>query len=81
MRKGVVVIRPTQATIRQQSQICLALSHNGFSVEPRTRFDSLLMVAFERDDDEPDVEEAALYELFESLDDFETGNLEIKVLA
>jgi hypothetical protein len=81
MRKGVVIIRPPEGTVRQQSQICLALSHNGFSVAPRTRFDNLLVVAFERDDDAPDVEEAALHELFKSLEDFETSNLEIKVLA
>lgn len=81
MRKGVVILRPPEATVRQQSQLCLALSHNGFSVEPRTRFDELLMVAFERDDGAPDVDAEQIKRLFEKLDDFETSNLEVKVLG
>lgn len=81
MRKGVVILRPPEGTVRQQSKVCLALSHNGFTVDPRTRFDNLLLVAFERDEGAPDVEPADLMRLFEQLDDFETSNVEFKVLG
>ncbi len=78
MRKGVVILRPPDGTVRQQSQVCLALSHTGFTVDPRTRFDNLLIVAFERDDDAPEVDEAGMHALFKAIDDFETSNIEIK---
>ncbi len=81
MRKGVVILRPPEGTVRQQSQICLALSHNGFGVQPRTRFDNLLMVAFERDEEAPDVTVEDLETLFKTLDDFPTSNIEIKPLV
>ena len=81
MRRGVVILRPPEGTVRQQSQVCLALTHYGFSVEPRTRFDNLLLVAFERDEGAPDVEPAEMLALFRKLDDFETKNIELKVLG
>jgi len=81
MRRGVVILRPPEGTVSQQSKICLALSHNGFSVEPRTRFDNLLLVAFERDDGAPDVEPGDILALFRKIADFETKNIELKVLG
>ncbi len=79
MRNGVVICPPPQATARWQSQTAMVLSHNGFSVDLRQRFDGLLIVAFERDDDEPDFEEEWLLDVLKAGDAWMDG-VELKML-
>jgi len=57
----------------------MVLSHNGFSVDLRQRFDGLLIVAFERDDDEPDFEEEWLLDVLKAGDAWMDG-VELKML-
>ncbi len=64
MRKGVIIARPPDATARWQSSTAMVLSHNGWSCQLRQRFDGVLIVAFDRDKNEPD---STLEELTELL--------------
>jgi hypothetical protein len=69
MRSGIVICPLPNATARWQSQTAMVLSHNGFSVDLRQRYDGLMIVAFERDDDEPDFEsEEILQKMLEAGD-------------
>jgi len=63
MRSGVLICRPPHATARWQSQAALVFSHNGFSCQLRQRFDGVLIVAFERDAGQADMEAEELEKL------------------
>ena len=78
MRKGVLILRDP-ATIRLQSQSCLVLSHNGFSCRATQRYDGLLLVHFQRDDGEPDMELADLQTILRENEIWDDEICEIKV--
>ena len=54
MHKGVVILRPPEATPELQGQAKKMLTKEGFTCESRQRFDGVLIVAFEKDASSPD---------------------------
>ena len=55
MRKGLVILRPPLATLELQGQAKKMLVKEGFDCELRQRFDGVLIVAFEKDVDQPEL--------------------------
>ena len=78
MRQGVVIFRPPNATARRQSQTCLVLSHNGYSCHARQRYDNVLIVAFQRDKNEPDAEVEDVVELLKEAGVWDDEDTEVK---
>lgn len=50
MRKGIIMFKPPVATLELRAQASEVLISEGFTVEPRERFDGALGVAFELSD-------------------------------
>jgi hypothetical protein len=54
MRKGVVILRPPIATLELQGQAKKMLVKEGFNCESKHRFDGVMIVAFEKAEEQPE---------------------------
>jgi len=66
MRKGVVILRDEAATLELRGQVRERLEAERFLCESRQRFDGVMIVAFERAADQPEVTVEELEKLLRS---------------
>jgi len=81
MQKGIVIIRDEIATPELRAQAALLLRKEGWICQLRERFDGVFAVAFEAEDDRPDIDADAIESLLrEGSPLLASLSFEIKVL-